>query len=287
MIRQSSTTRRSKLRRRIGWAVVCGLVCALAATITVMVMRRPQSPSPGSEHDVPLGVEEAVVIRYAGPRLLARPYRRGASLSVRIAQEAQREAVCVYDVRYVVTQPDKWLNLVDYLTTADGSRPADLPSFPVRGLTSLTKDIETRICEMEDVGVHLWHWYYHWLAGLGVLWVLWLFGLIWIGRPKRAPPPAPPPPEPSLAQQIARYLEALNRGELPVAERARLEVLLLRHWRERLRLHEQRMAAACRRIERDGSLGRPYTTLQAWLHDPAAPVGPAEIVTLCAPDREQ
>jgi hypothetical protein len=287
MPRPPATTRRRKLRRAVGWAIACGLLCALATTIASLLWHRSEPQPQRSEHDVPLGVEEAVVIRYAGPRLVARPYRRGASINLRIAEEVQSGPARVYDVRYVVNQPDKRFDLVDYLASADGSRLDGLPSFPVRGLTSLTKDIETRIREIEDVGVGIWHWYYESLAGLGGLWVLWLVGLIWIGRPKRAAAPPPPPAEPSLAEQIARYLEALARDDLPVEDRARLEILLLRHWRERLRLGQQRMAAACRSIERDVRAGRAYAALQAWLHDPATPVGAAEILVLCQPLVEQ
>ena len=66
-------------------------------------------------------------------------------------------------------------------TSADGQPIDDLPAYPVRGLTSLTKDIETRIQEIENVGVHIWHWYYESLIGLGFLWLAWLVGLIFIG----------------------------------------------------------------------------------------------------------
>ena len=150
-------------------------------------------------------------------------------------------------------------------------------------MTRLTKDIETRIREIEDVGVDIWHWYYETLALLGVAWVAWLAGLVFIGRPKRPPKPAPPPPAPSPAELIARYLEALARGDLPVEDKARLEILLLRHWRERLGLRHDRMAASCRQIRRDATVGRAYEAVEGWLHDPSARSGPAEIVERCAP----
>ena len=221
-------------------------------------------------------------MRYSGPRLVARPYRRGASVSVRIAEESQQGASRVYDVRYVVSLPGEF-DLMEYLASADGGPLGDLPPFRVRGETSLTKDIETRIREIEDVGVHIWHWYYEALAGLGVVWALWLAGLVFIGRPKRPPKPVPPPPEPSLAELIAGYFDALARGGLPVEDKARLEILLLRHWRERLSLRHDRMAASCRQIRRDATLGRAFQAVEGWLHNPSAPNGPAEIVALCAP----
>jgi hypothetical protein len=110
----------------------------------------PAPPQTAGAHDVPLGVEEAVSIRYAGSRLIVRPYRRGASVTLRIAAEVPQGQTRVYDVRYVVNLPGEF-NLLDYLTAADGSFLDGLPSFVVHGQTRLTKDIETRIRELETV----------------------------------------------------------------------------------------------------------------------------------------
>jgi hypothetical protein len=273
---------RSKRRRLIAVVIACAAVCALVAVAAVLLTRRPDETAARGEREVPLGVEEAVIIRYSGPRLVARPYRRGASVNVRIAEEAQQGTSRVYDVRYVVSLPGEF-DLMEYLASTDGSALGDLPPFKVCGTTTLTKDIETRICEIEDVGVHIWHWYYETLAGLGVVWALWLAGLVFIGRPKRPPKPAPPPPEPSLAELIARYLEALAQGDLPIEDKARLEILLLKHWRERLSLPNGRMADSCRQIRRDATVGRAYEAVESWLHDPSDRITTAEILRLCTP----
>jgi len=264
-------------RRRVPRLLVaCLLLVAVTGAITALLLRTPRhEEATRCDNDVPLGVEEAVIIRYAGPRLVAQPYRRGASINLRIADEVQQDAVRVYDVRYVVNLPGEF-DLTDYLRAADGNSIDDLPSFTVRGLTSLTKDIETRIREIEDVGVDIWHGYYETLAGLGVFWGLWLLGLIFIGRPKRPPKPPEPPRVPSIAEQIDRYLRALAEGQLSVEDRARLETLLFAHWRERLGLTQHRMAVACRQIrhsvtQRNGdALGVVYRELETWLHDPSA-----------------
>ena len=250
------------------------LLAALAAAVTIVVVVQMREPEvTRSDRDVPLGVEEAVIIRYSGSRLVARPYRRGASVNLRIANETQQGNLRVYDVRYVVSLPGEF-DLTEYLTSADGSPITDLPSFKVRGLTSLTKDIETRIQEIEEVGVHVWHWYYETLTGLGIAWVFWLMGLIFIGRPKRPPKITPPPPLPSIAERIAQFLIALRKRELTVDEKARFEILLLEHWRDRLGLQEGRMAEGCRQIQRSDDLGTVYEKLQSWLHVPDAQSGP-------------
>ena len=210
------------------------------------------------------------MIRYAGPRLIVRPYRRGASVNVRIADEAQSGPLRVYDVRYLVTQPDKWFDLRDYLTAADGSKLDDLPSFEVRRLDESHQG-HRNANPRDRRGRHSHLALVLRVAGRAGGAVGIVADGIDLHRPAQACAAAPrPPPEPSLAQQIARYLEALARDGLPVADQARMEILLLRHWREQLSLRDQRMAAACRSIERDDRVGRAYAAVEAWLHDPVA-----------------
>ncbi len=268
----------SEPRTRPATLVLAGCLLLFALGGLAAVLLRWREPQPQrSDTDVPLGVEQAVVIRYGGPRLMARPYRHGASVNLRIADEVEKGGVRVYDVRYVVSLPGEF-DLTEYLTSTDGRPIHDLPAFRVRGLTSLTKDIETRIQEIENVGVHIGHWYYESLAGLGVFWVVWLLGLIFVGRPRRPPRSAPPPRQPSIEEQIELLLSDIGRGELAVPERARLEALLLRNWRERLGLTSRRMADSCRDIEGSRELGPVYSKLQAWLHDSLAGVRPREFV---------
>ncbi len=253
------------------------LLFVVGGSALFLLLRWGTPETQRSDTDVPLGVEQAVIIRYSGPRLKAQPYRRGASVNLRIAGEVQKGRVRVYDIRYVISLPGEF-DLTKYLTSTDGHPIDDLPPFPVRGLTSLTKDIETRIQEIENIGIHIWHGYYESLAGLGVIWAAWLVGLIFIGRPTRPPMPPPEPRQASLVEQIDGLLAALARGELTIAEKARLETLLLKRWREQLGLAEQRMSVSCRGIEASPELGQVYRVLQTWLHNPRAGVGFKEFV---------
>lgn len=264
--------------RRGRLALTLALLAVLAAgAIAVRWWTRQAAPQ-HRDTEVPLGVEQAVIVRYSGPQLQAQPYRRGASVNLRIADQVQKGRVRVYDIRYVISLPGEF-DLTRYLTSTDGRPIGDLPPFPVRGLTSLTKDIETRIQEIEQVGVSIGHWYYESLAALGLFWLAWLAGLIFLGRPKRPPALPPPPRQLSRVEQIDRLLAALNDGELTVPDKARFEALLLGHWRQGLKLSDQRMADCCREIEASRTWGAVYGKLQAWLHDPHSGIGAAE---LCA-----
>ena len=270
-------------RRR--WLVfVCALALLVAAVGAVVLLHNRQETAARDNGiiDVPLGVEGAVIIRYAGPALVSRPYRRGASVNVRIARQKEQDDVRVYDVRYVVNLPGEF-DLTDYLTSRDGNAIESLPSFRVRGVTRLTKDLETRIREIEEVEINIWHWYYESLAGLAGIWVAWLMGLIFVGRSKRRPPPASiTGAPPSVEEQIARYLQRLEGEELSVEEKAELEVLLLNHWRDVLG-YRGRLADMCQQLRRDTRLSRAYMALQSWLHHPGSEIEPKRIVSLCQP----
>ena len=267
---------RNARHRRDRLALAVGLLAVLAAgTIAVRWWTRQAAPLHG-DTEVPLGVEQAVIVRYGGPPLQAQPYRRGASVNLRIADQVQKGRMRVYDIRYVISLPGEF-DLTRYLTSTDGQPIDDLPPFLVRGLTSLTKDIETRIQEIEKVDVSISHWYYESLVGLGLFWLAWLAGLIFIGRPQR-PPAAPPAPRPpSRIEQIEGLLAALSRGELAVHDKARFEALLLAHWRERLGLRDRRMADCCRDIESSPRWGAVYGQLQAWLHNPRSEIRAADL----------
>jgi hypothetical protein len=269
-----------KNRRKLTAIIAAVAICAVGG-ITVWLAIRPAPEPAYTGNEVPLGVEQAVIIRYPGPRLIAQPYRRGASVNLRIADQVQLDGVRVYDVRYVVNLPGEF-DVTDYLATADGTPLDDLPSFVVSGQTRLTKDIESRIREIEDVGVHIWHGYYETLVGLGVIWILWLLGLIFVGRPPRPAKPAPAVPPRTLAEQIAPYVERLASGDLTTEDKARLEILLLRFWRQRLEQQDHRLAADCRQLRGSEPWGRAYRTLEAWLHDPTARISRTELLDACA-----
>ena len=269
---EPKATSRSSRRQWMRLAAACVLTVALGCIVAVIYLRYSPVPQPttsGDALDVPLGVEEAVIIRYAGPKLVAKPYRRGASINLRIADSVATDGVTTYDVRYVVNLPGEF-ELTDYLTSTDGTELQGLPKFRVRGETRLTKTIETRIREIEDVRIEIRHWYYETLAVLFVLWILWLLGLIFVGRQKREKVIADSPPPPTIRQRIRVLLEKLQQQSLSVAEKAELELLLITHWKNHSAPDSgERLADACRRVRNQSEHGKAYETLQAWLHYPA------------------
>jgi hypothetical protein len=111
-------------------------------------------------------------------------------------------------------------------------------------------------------------------VALIVVGVLWLIPpLWWMARrlSRRAPPPAPAPVAPaSLADQLRPMIEAAIRGGLSTDERARLELLLLAYWRERLGIGAggEDHADAIRMLRSHAEAGELLVLLEKWLHRP-------------------
>jgi hypothetical protein len=125
--------------------------------------------------------------------------------------------------------------------------------------------------------------YYATLAALTVFWIVWLLLIIFYGRPKAPPPAAGPPPLPTLAEMLRAFLAQLEAGTLDAAAKAKMEMLLLRRWREELALSGVPMAAALDAISGNEKTGNPLRQLQDWLHRPASTVKREEIVAALAP----
>ena len=192
--------------------------------------------------NVPLGVEQAAIVTYGGPPLMVKPFKWGVGVNLRIAQVSERDGLRVYDIRYLANRAGTF-DLRDYLASEDG-RPLDgLPSFRFTGDPKLSKDLESRIRETEPAAVEIGGYYTATMAALGVAWLGWLLLLIFYGRPKPAVV-APPSPPPTLAEQFQALLTQVEAGTLDAAGAARLEMLLLRAWREGLVPADAPMARA-------------------------------------------
>lgn len=227
---------------------------------------------------VPLGVEQAAIITYSGPGLVVKPFRYGVAVNVRIAQVTEQGGAKVYDVRYLVNREGEH-DLIAYLMSDNGAVLSGLPSFKVMGDPKLSKELEARVKETEDIGIEVRGHYQATLAALAVLWVAWLFLLIFWRRPKK-PVAAPPKPTPTLAEQLRLLLGELEQGGLTAEQKARLEMLMLRCWREGLVPPDAPMAEVLAAIARGERTGEALGHLQRWLHRPGAGIADAEIAAI-------
>jgi hypothetical protein len=227
---------------------------------------------------VPLGVEQAAIITYSGPGLVVKPFRYGVAVNVRIAQVTEQGGAKVYDVRYLVNREGEH-DLVEYLMSDNGARLVGLPSFKVKGDPKLSKELEARVKETEDIGIEVRGHYQATLWALFVLWVAWLFLLIFWRRPKK-PMPAPAKLPLTLAEELRLLLGELEQGGLTAEQKARLEMLLLRCWRDGLVPADAPMAEVLAAIARGERTGEALDRLQRWLHRPGSGLADAEIAQI-------
>lgn len=264
--------RRPFHRRKSVW-VICIAVLAIGATIFFWPRKADDSVN------VPLGVEQAAIVTYSGPPVAVTPYKWGVAVNVRIAKATEQAGARVYDVRYIVNREGTF-DLRDYLTAEDGSPLDGLPSFQFHGDPKLSKHLDTRIQETEEVTIEVGGHYYATLIGLGVVWIVWLLLLIFYKRAKPPQAAAPPPPEPTLAELLRAYLAQLEADTLDAAAKAKLEMLLLRRWREEVAESEKSMSTALDAIGRNEKNGESLRQLERWLHHPNPNIRREEIAAV-------
>jgi hypothetical protein len=215
-----------------------------------------------------VGIEGQVEVQLPGPALAAKPPDRAAPLNVRIASTRPHGTLIHYDLRYIGLVPGKY-DLRDYLIRPDGSKPQDIPALAVEVTGLLPADHRGQLSQLTESPIRK-------LGGYKVL--LWtgvgLWGLCAIplipGRRKRsnkatAVEAAAPP---TIIDQLRPLVEQARAGKLTTDGKARVERLLLAHWRERLELSDAGPAEAILRLRSHPEAGALLRTLEDWLYRP-------------------
>lgn len=231
--------------------------------------------------NVPLGVEQAAIITYGGPELAVKPFKWGVAVNVRIALVTGQAGTRVYDVRYLVNREGDY-DLRDFLATESGAVLEGLPVFRFHGDTKLSKALEARIKETEEVGVQVGGRYYPKLIGAGILWVLLLYPLIFWGRPQVIVP-APIIPPLTDAEKLHVLLGHLRAGTLDATGSARMEMILLRCWRTGLVPAEAPMGVVLAAVASSERTAAGLRQLQEWLYRRDPQVTADEIAALVSP----
>jgi hypothetical protein len=254
--------------------VLGGSLAAIAAAGIVALALRNPTRAPGIL-EVPLGVEEAVIITSDSSPLEPVPFAWGVAINVRIAGARDVPSGHVYDVRYIVNRAGDF-DLKDYLRYSDGKPPEGLPSFQVRGLERLSQSIEARIAETEETGITLHDWYYETLSILAMAWVAWL-GLLIFWRRRRVRAAAPAAAGPTLAERIGACLRQLESGAMDARQRAELELMIFRLWRQERSWAEQPMAQSLAAFRADPEVAQAYAVLENWLHRAVPAASPLQV----------
>lgn len=275
-----SRTRRPTLRLLAMAAGMAWLAASVGGTAA-----RAGETGPAAAAPIPtVGREARLEVVLPGTRLEARPATERAPVLVRVADVFPHGTAFRYALRYTGLRPGR-LDLRDYLQRADGSTASDLPAIPVEigGLLPLKHDgrlAEATVPAPPRLGGYS--------TGLKVAVAAWaLAGLALWGWRRRSRPPAAPTVEetaPGLLEQLRPLVEQAAGGRLDTAGRARLERLLLGHWRERLALEGLPVPEALARLRAHPEGGEVLRQLEAWLHQPPGGA-PVDVAALLAPYR--
>jgi hypothetical protein len=229
------------------------------------------------------GIAGAVDVTYTH-RLRAKPGQTPSSpVLVRIAPG--RDAG-TQRIEFIGTVSGEY-DLREYIVREDGAAAADLPPMPVRIVSRLPPDHGTDLFGRDESSYSLSAHYREIMVGLAAIWLA-VPAFVVVRRLSRRKVIAPPPvavPVRTLADELREVLASAS-GPLSVAERGRLELLLLRYFRE-----ARGDAAAADLTVAVGSLREQEPTrgvvlaMERWLHGPGGGsdrAGPTEAAALDA-----
>jgi hypothetical protein len=255
--------------------IAIGAAVAALLAVILWYIFRDRTP------EVPLGVEHAVTIAYSGPELTVAPYKFGVPVNVRIAEVIENDGIRTYDIRYMLNTGGEF-NIIEYLTTKDGSSTEELPSFTVRGIESLSQQMDQRIETIEESGIQIWHYYYETMTAIIALWIACLFLLIFWKRDK---PKAALEVEsaPSFYELMGSFLDQIEKKTIDDKTKAEMEMLVIRWWRDQLGYSDLEMREVMRRLREDKNASTAFTRLQEWIHNPKHSVNLEELLESLRP----
>lgn len=238
--------------------------CCVLALLVHTVMAQPGKPLATTT----VGMEGKVVFRYDGAAVRALPADDRAAVVVRIAEQAVDGGHTLYDLRFIAQRAGDY-DLRSFLQHFDGSAVTDGEAMPVHVDAVLPESAGADLVEVQRVGAVKLGGYKTVLIAIGAAWVVppvWVIVKRMRRRKKTAPPVVAAPV--TLADQLRPLVTAALAGELSTAERARLEMMLVGYWRERLGLEEVETEEVFGKLRGDPEAGALVVALEGWLHSP-------------------
>lgn len=230
------------------------------------------------------GITGAVTFEYDGPKLVA---LLDQDLSAPLLLRLERTSGHTYTARFIGAVEGDY-DLRTLIRHRNGAMPADLTPLDVRIVSNLPDGFETDLYDAADMRPAIASGYWRTATILGILWISVPLVVIIrrLMRPKPQQETVAEAPRPSLADQLRPLVTAAAARELTLAEQARLELLLLHYWRERIAADAPDVAAAIMIIRRHPEAGELLEAVESWLHKPdRAAHDPARLEALLAPYR--
>jgi hypothetical protein len=271
--------------RRSGLAAVTALLATLLAAGAgpgLALEEKPDGSPPAASLGMTVRMEGVVV---PGPELVAAPLDRDRPLVVRITATYAHGSHFRYDFEVYGLEAGRY-DLRDYLLRADGS-PLDRSTLPPLAFEVVdilppgqVKPRELAPGQLPSVGGYqtlLW-------VG-GAVWVIGLVALLTLRRRRSVERGAHDEPG-ATADRLRPLVEQALAGELSPNAQARLEALLLDHWRRALELDGLPAAQAMARLREHEHAGALLRALEGWLYEPPGRAAPVDLPALLAPYRK-
>lgn len=223
---------------------------------------------------IPAKIENLVL---AGSELEVKPLDdRRAKVVVRITSAEKHGSAHRYDLNYYALEPGTY-NLIDFLQRKDGTPIGELAPIPIVAESGLPPGqvlpSEQAPKPVASMGGYKW-----WLIVAGVVWLLVMLAILFVGRKKPMYAEVLAGRRMSLADRLRPLVERGLDGRLSSEERADLERSLIGFWTRRLQLERVRPADRFGTLRSDPNAGPLLEQLEAWLHKP----GPQDSVDLVA-----
>ena len=233
-----------------------------AAILLVACLAAP-SDAPPPPTRVARGTVAAFEIEHPGGPLRAKALRDGTSpvlVRVNPLGEARHLVECFGIV-------EGTFDLVPYLEQADGRPPRDLDPIRVEVFTQLPPNPGTDLFGLPEPRLALEGRSRLLLAAIAVAWIAFPIAAIVRRRLRRieTPPVANAPIEPTALERVRAILDDARRSPLDIAQRGRLELLLLRALRD-AGGGSGTIAEAIARLRRDRDAAPVVLEVERWLH---------------------
>jgi len=246
----------------------CALILAGVLAIVLVAGRAAADASPIPD-DVMATAKRGIAGRFTlshdGPALTERPDQAlSAPILVKLAPGADART---YDVTFIGTVEGVY-DLATLLQDTDGRPVTDLPPVRVRVISDLPAGHGTDVFGGVFGVTTIRGGYRAALVGGAVAWLA-IPVVVFLVRRFRAAPPVLVDDvlrAPTLADQLRPLVERAARQTLTVDEQGRLELLLYRHWRERLHLSEHDTPGAMQVLRRHRAAGALLRAMEDWLH---------------------
>jgi hypothetical protein len=246
---------------RLFLIIVAVLPCS-AAVFAEDAKQQPAVPT----IDTKIGTEGVYYLRYEREGLIPLAANERSPIILRIATVVKDKDTYLYEIRYIGTRSGQH-DLRKYLAREDGQALENLPPLKVAVHEVLPKEHDGAIEPLAATGSY-WAWPYRRLLQGGlIVWGI-ATGVYLVRRfmHRKPVPVVKTNAAPTLADQLLPLVEAALAGNMTTTQQARLEMLLLTHWRQKLDLASLPPDKALRQMRKHESAGKLLRELEFWLH---------------------